>query len=345
MPVAIPQQTWSYALHRDGRTLAMAAGRVWLVDGGAMRITDSRRVRGGVTALAWVGDHLAVLTQTAVVWLDRSGRRVSTTDLPAAPVRSAGTADGFVVLTEHEADARTPPALTWSAPDAHTRTVALDRVVAGHVPDEGEFGASIVPGLAVDDTGDRAVIVQSDAPIADVDLSTMAVTYHDDQPMGLTSSAEAKLSDWSSVEAEWLADGLVAVWGTKSINVAGGGGTGEIAAGLSLVNARTWATCEIDPTVVDVALSDGLMFARATGAEGRNDDALVAYDSAGRELWRRFGHRRMFDIDAYGRFVYATTSWDGWIVRILDAATGEFLGVRRHRPPTLTTRDSHGSTG
>jgi len=97
---------------------------------------------------------------------------------------------------------------------------------------------------------------------------------------------------------------------------------------------RTWSRCEIDPSVVDVVITDGRVFARATGGR-RSDDSLVAYDATGRELWRRFGHRRTFDIDVYGPFVYAAMSWDGWLVRIIDAETGEFVGVRHHRPPTL----------
>lgn len=42
-----------------------------------------------------------------------------------------------------------------------------------------------------------------------------------------------------------------------------------------------------------------------------------------------------FDIGAFGPFVYATMSWNSWVVRILDARTGEYLGLRRRRPPTL----------
>ena len=348
--VPIPKQTWIQSLHADGRTVALAAGRVWLVDAETMRVTGSRLVRGGVSGLAWIGSHLAVLTQAAVLWLDRSGRQVSSTGLDGRAVRWAATANGFVVLTEARAGASMPPSLTWSAPDGDPRTVVLDQVTAGHDPDEGAFGTLIAPGMAVDDIGDRAVVVQSDGPIAEVDLATMAVTYHDLRTAAFLPSAEAKLSDWSNLEAQWLGDDLVAVWGNKSITLTDGQGSDdfsmrEVALGLSLLDLRSWSMCEVDPTVVDVAITNGRMLARATGTEGRNDDTLVAYDSAGRALWRRFGERRTFDIDAQGPFVYAVMSWEGWLVRIIDAETGKFLDVRHHRPPTLLVPGSSISSG
>ena len=337
--VPIPVQTWSQALHADGRTLALAAGSVWIVDAEAMRVTTSRRVRGGVMGLVWVGRHLAVLTQTAVRWLDRGGRQVSVTAIGGRPVRWGTTAHGLVVLTEGDADTSTPATLVWSGPKDKARSVELDDVVAGYLADEGQVGTVVTPGMAIDAADDRAVIVQSEGPIAEVDLRTMAVTYHDERSGGMLPSAEAKLSDWSSVEAEWLTDDLVAVWGTSTITRIETEGIDEttmrdVPVGLSVLDVRTWSRCEIDPSVVDVVITDGRVFARATGGR-RSDDSLVAYDATGRERWRRFGHRRTFDIDVYGPFVYAAMSWDGWLVRIIDAETGEFVGVRHHRPPTL----------
>jgi hypothetical protein len=337
--VPIPAQTWSQALHANGRRLALGAGGVWIVDAKAMRVTTSHRVRGGVMALAWVGNRLAVLTQTAIRWLDRGGREVSASAIGGRPVRWGTTARGLVALTEGDAATSRPATLVLSGPEAVARSVELDDVVAGYVPHEGQFGTVVTPGMAIDEAGDRAVIVQTDGPIAEVDLRTMAVTYHGERSGGMLPSAKAKLSDWSSIEAQWLTDDLVAVWGTSSITRIETEGIDEttmreVPVGLSVLDVRTWSRCEIDPSVVDVAITDGRVFARATGGR-RSDDSLVAYDASGRERWRRFGHRRTFDIRAHGPFVYAVMSWDGWRVRIIDAQTGEFVGVREHRPPTL----------
>jgi hypothetical protein len=143
--------------------------------------------------------------------------------------------------------------------------------------------------------------------------------------------AEAKLAEWERVRAVWLGDGLLAISGET-------GGTLDLdvsAAGVSIVDTRTWTACLLDPRPTHVAVSDGVLLTWGGAEFGElGGTGLVGYDLSDGERWHRFG-RQYLDLQFYGAYAYAINGWHGWQVRTVDVSTGEVLAVHRGRPPTI----------
>jgi hypothetical protein len=188
-----------------------------------------------------------------------------------------------------------------------------------------------VPGLAIDRDGRRAFVV---APglVAEVDLRTLAVSYHSLRParslLGrvrrwLDPEAQAKDVSGPVRSAQWLGDGRLAVTGADE------DGRRVRAAGLALVDTRGWSARTIDPSASDVRVADGLLLA------GGGTLGLAAYAFDGSEAFHLFAGRQAWVSQVHAGRAYVGVGGED-AVRVVDLATGREIG-RRSAPPWLVT--------
>src|SRR4051794_36099776 len=93
-----------------------------------------------------------------------------------------------------------PATFELDGPGQAARTVALDRIVAGQNGDpNGENGHYVYPGLIIDDAASHAYVAGTNDVLADIDLASLQVTYHD---VGPTRSLASRLRDAFDPPAE-----------------------------------------------------------------------------------------------------------------------------------------------
>jgi len=352
--------SWSYS--PDGELLAVAARRDRTSD--RLRFVDVRRMRivppalsvgAIVVGIAWVGpSRLILVTQNCcmgengLVVVDPVARRVVARAPLPERVIAVGRAGSRVVLLEAPGDSIGTASLAIVAVDGGMHTVSLDRIAAGSDwPDNGEatpIGRWVLPGLAVDPTG-HAYVVGADRVVAQVDLDSAEVRYHElSRPSSvlerlgrwLEPDAVAKGVDGPTRRARWLGDGLIAVTGDDQTAFVDG--QGELHAsgrpsGLEIVDVRSWTTRLLDRGADAAVEADGLLLAMGSSwsadpaAQARSGMGLAAYGSDGAARFRLFG-----DSAAWVDFVVAGRAYVGVAderpVRVVDLASGRQIGQR-----------------
>jgi hypothetical protein len=255
--VALGPNPGAWALSPDGKRLAIGVERalgVRIVDVTRMRTVGEVKTRNGqIHVAAWLTPRRIVgVEETGLFAIDPVARRlVRSEPLDQHPVAVGRTADALVLLLAAR-DAIGAARLALVDADGHMRAVVLDRIVAGsRHPTEADAppGENWRPGLAVDVAGDRAFVFGSGAPIAEVDLASLAVRYHDTtQPASLLG----RLRDWLEPRAQakgpvaggwrtarWLGRGLLACSGEDG-RVTGPGTVEMTPAGVTLVDTTSW---------------------------------------------------------------------------------------------------------
>jgi hypothetical protein len=230
---------------------------------GDVRLT-SRGTFGGVAAVRWVGrDRLLAVVRLepglAAVLVDTAMRAVvRTTRLTGVVGEVERSADGLVALLTPERGIGAARVAVVGAGGA-VRTVRLPAVSIG--TRKVGSGAdplvrSVQPGLAtVPEAGLAVVVTPANRAVA-VDTRTLAVTTHN-LATRATSSA-AKAIDGPQRHARYVGDGLIAVTGLTFRQSAGQ--LGATAAGVELVDMRTWTSRMVDPGASAFATSpDGLV--------------------------------------------------------------------------------------
>ena len=221
-------------------------------------------------------------------------------------------------------------------------SVELGEIEAGY-ESEGEDSEDFrthqqIPGLAVDPSGTRALVVPSGNRVAEVDLATMKVAYHDlSQPVSLLGrlrdwlepAAEAKLMDGPGRSAVWLPNGLVAVSGADySID---GDQVDADLAGLSLIDPSDWSVEKVSDGPGWVTFRGDALLG-SSWEEGSDRQMLEVFGPDG-DL--RFAlEREGADLSqTSGDYLYAT-SYDGTRFEIIDLETGETLAEAQPRRET-----------
>jgi hypothetical protein len=275
-------------------------------------------------------------------------------DAPQIVVETIDVAIGSVVSTQRldVRVVRRPRAASDSVEphrrrDAACRSVVLDRVVAGTSPSDDTSGEVFTtvrhPALVVDRAGDHAYVVQPDGPAADVDLETLAVSYHDLQA---PSSALRRLSAWLTPSAEakgwwdgpsrygvWLGDGLIAITGGNATMRHDANGNVDVTdepSGLTIVDTRDWSVQMVDPGADWALVSAHLLL--ATGGTYGNDVqsgmGLAAYKSDRSLKFRLFGHALVSVETAVAGRAYVLPAGLS-TVSVVDLRTGRVIGHRR----------------
>jgi hypothetical protein len=233
-----------------------------------------------------------------------------------------------------------------------TSTVPL-RMVGGweteQGDDESEFRSrELVPGLAVDPTGRRALVVPPGGPVAEVDLGDLTVTYHTlSEPVSLfhrfldwlDPAAEAKMVEGKDRQALWLGNGLVAVSGTDFPPIEAGQ-TDLVGkpAGLSLIDTDDWSVRRVDGQVSGVRLLGSRLFAYEAGCSSAPESfALVAYDLSGKQQFR-LCRDEGFDPQVVGDYLYVgmdnNTRFD-----VVDMSTGAIVSRLKTKQSTTLLVD------
>ena len=227
------------------------------------------------------------------------------------------------------------------------REVTLNDVPAGweqmEGTDDSDYRArQAVPGLAIDPEGKRALVIPAGGRVAEVDLDSMQVAYHElSEPVSLWGrvrnwlepAAEAKRIDGPDRNAVWLPSGLVAVSGAQYTD--DGKNVKVTPAGVTLIDPSDWSVRRLSDEPSWVTLEDDALLASGW-REGTDEQVLIVFDTDGEP---RFSiARKGADLSQVsGNHLYATTH-NGTRFEIIDLQTGELVARAQPRRETWILR-------
>lgn len=332
---------WSLSPDRSQLALGISApgrtGRIGIVivDLETMKVVREIETGGAAEALAWLTPRLlaAALVRDGTVVVDPvSGKILRRWPRLPFPEASARTRNGMVVLFADVGLGGSPAAAAprLAAVDARgrLRSVGLRRIRLGARRVAG-IGYADAVGLAVDPVGARAYVFAADAPVAEVDLRTMRVSYHRLEalflPPGELAGLDVKPGDPVAARqrgAIWLGDGKAIVFG-QDLVAARGGEVASVAAGALLVDTDRRSSCMLDPKASGVAFVAGRVLVFGPG-RSRTRDApgigLRGYSVDGRRLFQLFEGEQVWDVQVTGEHAYVRTP-DA--VRVIEVRSGK----------------------
>ena len=339
-------------LSPDGTTLALGGGdarRIEFLDLEKMRVLGAvdLGMPGYVSRLSWrpTGMLFAAIGQSSVVLVNPGARQLVETRhvdglvlgdlhaIPAGMLALVGPSEGIGPLK----------AVVFGGKG--TIAAPLREIVGGSITQAGDDDEGVritenIPGLAVDPTGRRALVVPAGGEVAEISLANLRVTYHSlSQPVSLLErlrnwlepTAEAKLIEGPTRQAVWLKSGLVAVTGADH-TVSDEREVVTEPAGLSLIDTRDWSVRLINEQV-DWVLPSGehLLAFEPWCAGDRESYGVVAYDLEGTELFRMCRDEG-FDPQVVGNYAYLGFA-NNTRFEVVDLESGEIVA----RPTTTKT--------
>jgi hypothetical protein len=328
----------------DGGTLALGAddrGYVQLIDLEGMEPLGTVDVGGSgyFERLHWIAPDLLLASVSGLpsraVALDPATQRVLSEHELQGTVLSSQPVEGGLVLLLAPSD-RIGPARLALFDGETVRTAELREIRAGwEQVSEGETeedhsSRQSIPGLAVDPSGSRALVVPAGNRVAEVDLETLEVRYHDlSEPVSLLGrlrdwlepAAHAKSIDGPERNAVWLASGLVAVSGSHY--AADGDRMDVTPAGLTLIDPGDWSVRRLSDEPNWVAIRGDALLA-SSWKEETHEQGVIVLDTEGEE---RFSlTRRSADLtQASGGLLYVATD-EGRSYELVDLVSGETVG-------------------
>lgn len=339
LPLGGHVYAWSFS--PDGRRLAIGFTRTHIV-----RIVDIGRMKviaripawsAGVSVLAWVSPRRLLGWEHAGLFLldPVARKRLTPRENPANVLIAQRAGHRLVLLGEAPSEAGAAELAVVGA-DGAVRTVRLHRIRAtGSMSDD--LRQFYRPALVLDPAG-RAYVVgtQRNEPVAEVELDSLNVTYHD---LRHERSLLSRFWHWLEPAAQakepvagsfrrgtWLGDGKIAVWGDDSVRD-GAGRVQASPAGLSVIDTRDWTTRLIDADAGHAALA--------------GDTLLATYERGGLTGFTTDGERRYHLFDDDRSAVEATFGSRAFVVldrkpvHVIDAVTGRVLGTRPTTPRLL----------
>lgn len=348
---------WSnpaWTISPDATRIAVARNdrsAVQLVKAAGMRVAGSVRWRfesGSVGALAWLAPKRIVGIQEAfaesqrVVAFDLATKRiVARRALGGKVIQLGRTAREFVLLV---APAESIGTARLAVVDARggVRFVQLPEVPVGSklLGTGSDHRVDMrTPGLTVDPLGRRAFVV-TDGLVAEVDLRTLAVSYHSlEEPRSLLArlwnwlepAAEAKQVSGYHRQARWLGNDLIAVSGSDTEQ-------GRYRpAGLHLVDTRTWSVRTIDRGATGFEVAGDTLLATGWSV----DEATKRTVGIGVAAYGMDGEKRFQLLDGQHAWVALVHDGRAYVdvggepLRIVDLSTGRVVGTREQPLPAL----------
>ena len=270
------------------RALLLAAGQEASTPP-AVRVIDLHRFRvvrdielaedGGIDEVEWLdARHAAVVVRdadaTTVFIVDprnpESTRALRFRGMDVGYFRRAG--DRLVALAAPMRRVGVARLLVF-APDATVKVSVLDRIAKGSRLRSGRLRHSAQPGLAVDGAGTRAFVVDADDTVAEVQLGSLSVHYHEARRVSAVQrSSKDDATGWQ-IQAR-VEGRLLVVSGYRSAK-----GRQYAPHGLRLIDTRSWTTTLVDR----LAGPFDVVGDRVLVESGRG---VTAYALDGRPRWR-----------------------------------------------------------
>jgi hypothetical protein len=291
------------------------------VQGAALQLVGQRPFRlrgqielgsGSIGGILWPAERsLFVLraaeTETELARVDPVARTVGERHAVAGQAIAVATTPGRIAFLLAPAGAVGPLRLGVADSEGSIRTVPL--ALSGGIPIA--FDAQLVlPALAIDPSGTRAIAGFPDGPLAEVDLRTLAVTY---RTFGTRTLARSqKGGDTLRASAVW-AGGTIALAGSRSvttIDASAAEDTVGTPTGLVLVNTHNWRATRAEDGISDVIGAAGRVIAtgyawHANSLAGSDSSGagLSVYDGDGTRVAHLFGSQRL-SAEVAGPYAY-----------------------------------------
>lgn len=346
----------------DGNTLAVAGANVpsiRLVDLPRMQVAG-RGIDLGPNAFVDTMHWLDARTIAVVTWGDPPEllvvdverlRVVMRRDLDGA-VFARARAIGALVLLVGPADRI--GASTLVVVDAHrrVRSVTLHEVRSGFSPlGDARSGnhRKVAPGLAADPVGRRAVVVPAGGRAAEIDLESLAVTYHElTRPTSLLGrlrnwlepAAHAKSVIGPERHASWVGDGAIAVVALEQTGIRLKDGEHRQlarAAGVELIDTSSWSVRTLSEHAGGVAVAgDTVLVYGGPFSAGGSFSAdggpavtgLSGFTPGGERRFGLFPSRHVGHVETAGRYAYVTSRGTG-VIDVVDSGTGRIVTTVR----------------
>jgi hypothetical protein len=344
----------SLARSPDRRRLLLAdeqRGSIRLIDIARLRVGWRAEVSAEIAALRWLRSGRIVALVDG--WRTRYDLEATVVDPARRRLLPGGRVEG-ASATHTAASARHLVALLAGPEEGAIgatqvaivdeqgcfRRTRVERVPTGFAGD----GELLQPALAVDPTGERAVVIAASAPVAEIDLETGVVSYHKlrrktgllERLRGwLEPAAHAKGPvEGSFRDAVWLPNGLIAVTGDDRYVVRRTHEIEEltIPAGLQLIDPADWSVRTLHERSDSLAVAGRTLVAWTNPHVAVPDDyrmiGVTAYSLDGDRRFELFPGKPISSLQAVRRYAYAAVGWFSGI-QVVDLATGRV--VRRLR--------------
>jgi hypothetical protein len=342
---------WDYEFSPNRRVLALgdeARSRILLFDVRGWRALGGLRLPsphpggyGGAGDMVWVAPRrLLVLagpplmSQIPVVVDPVERRVVRRIRWQGWALTSDEAADGLVLLApppfQHGHPQVGPARLVYARVDGRVTSVRLDRIEAGEGQGDDGRGRAVYPGLAVDRHGGRAFAVAADQGlVAEVDLRTSRVAYHDLLEPAAAAKGGGGSSERFSRIVRWLGEGMLAVAGEDIPASEPPHRARLIPFGLRLVDTHDWTVRTVDREAQTFDLAGPLLLARRWHVEqGLRPMGVAAYDLNGSLRWRRFAGASALVQAPGGPMVYIDVGDRGKRrTHVVELATGRTIRV------------------
>lgn len=313
----------AYAFRPDGRRVAIPS-----VAAHGLRVFDTRTLkRAGRVWLpdvsmgeyAWMAPRRIVgFGQEGVFAVDpTNGKPLRTPAIPPEIVDVRRVGNRLVFLFGRPRWAIGTARMVVVDPTGRSTEVRLTRIKAGG-PERGFGPENFAPGLAIDPAGRAFVVGGRDEPIAEVNLKTLRLTYHELPRTARTVTGRTR-------RAIWLGGGRLAVWGDDE--VAQSGRHESVPTGLVIADLR-----QRRYDVVDAGARSVLFTARTLLVSDLRG-GLKGYSTSGQRLYEAFSGERVLVLAAFRSraFVFSPEDEPRGI-RVIDARTGAVVQTRRSLP-------------
>ena len=350
---------WSFSADRSRLVVGDNHGHVRFVDVTQMRTLGEIRTKANapLALSAWVRDRVLGVWRTprgvAVRVIDASKRRVLRVVPLAGSLQAAARMPGELVLLLGPARGIGPSRLVVVDAEGRTRQVSVARIRSGRAdPPRTSVGVfrHADAGLAVDPTRRLAFAVAAGAPIAEVDLATLHVSYHElAEPISmlgrlrgwLEPRAEAKgAPDGPDRNALWVGDHTLVVFGSDAHGRVDSRRRPQLTvtpAGVRLVDTRTWSSTMIERSATAASLADGALLATASMWDSRTQTTtgigLAGFGPDGARRFRMWGEAPVY-VQVAGNRALASLSGTKRSY-VVDVATGRVVDEREGTQPLL----------
>lgn len=334
----------AWSLSPDGSQLALARGGqgigIEIVELKAMKLVRDVHTGIAAEALGWLAPRrlVAGLQRGGTVLVDPvTGRIRRRWPGFSFPDESARLPDALVMLLPQLR--KSSPNLPLTRVAGAPRLAVVDRqgrlrsVTLKRIRLDARFANGVYyedrAALAVDPARARAYIFAADAPVTEVDLRTMRVSYHRELA---GPEIEGKNAPARQRHALWLGGGKIAVFG-RDLSAA----KGKLAAtpaGVTLIDTRDWSACTLDARASGAAFAVGRVLTYGPGSAVSRDEAGVgfrAFTVGGAEAFHLFDGQQVWDVETASGRAYVRSP-DA--VHVVDVRTGKAVG-KITPPPEL----------